>query len=175
MAIKQSWQFDERHHLAVRYLNLSADELENAYQGELGQTHKKSLESGIKHELLTAEDKDFITQLNAYIANGWRQEKIIQHFLAATLYCHPHQLPSRWFENAEVPQWLLNDFVAFMFETPSFFQDLGEADAYYRYIKDWVDFLHQAITTAIDDPFWQEIAWIFTQRANFIPTIPGQL
>jgi hypothetical protein len=84
-------------------------------------------------------------------------------------------LPSRWFENAEVPQWLLNEFVAFMFETPSFFQDLGEADAYYRYTKDWVDFLHQAITTAIADPFWQEIAQIFTQRANFIPTIPGQL
>jgi predicted O-linked N-acetylglucosamine transferase (SPINDLY family) len=78
-------------------------------------------------------------------------------------------LPEKWFEDAEVPEFLVDYFVNFMFETPSFFKELGEADQYYHYVREWVDFLHLCVTTETDSPIWQQMAWVFTQRANFIP------
>jgi len=152
-----------------QWLEISEENLESAFSGELGNKHRELLALGIKQLLLSSEEKQFIVELNQYIAKGWKQDKIAQHFLAANLYCYPHQLPERWFENAEVPEFLVDYFVNFMFETPSFFKELGEADQYYRYVKDWVNFLHLCITTEIDSPIWQQMAWIFTQRANFIP------
>jgi len=155
--------------VAQQWLEISEENLESAFGDELGNKHRELLASGIKQLLLSNEEKQFIIELNQYIAKGWKQDKIAQYFLAASLYCYPHQLPERWFEDAEVPEFLVDYFVNFMFETPSFFKELGEADQHYQYVKDWVNFLHLCITTETDSPIWQQMAWIFTQRANFIP------
>ncbi|MEY3198764.1 MAG: hypothetical protein RJA13_722 [Bacteroidota bacterium] len=154
--------------LVQSWLDLSEENLEQAYQGDLGKKHQELIGSGFRNNLFSVEEKRFISQLNQYIAKGWKQDKIAQHFLAASLYCYPHQLPEKWFENAEVPEFLVDYFVNFMFETPSFFKELSEVSQYYQYIKNWVDFIHLGVTTEPDSPLWQQMAWFFTQRANFI-------
>jgi len=154
--------------ITKNWLEISEENLEQVFQGDLGKRHQELVDSGFKNTIFSMEEKQFIVELNQYIAKGWKQDKITQHFLAASLYCYPHQLPEKWFENAEVPEFLVDYFVNFMFETPSFFKEINEVSQYYQYTKNWVDFIHLGITTESDSPLWQQLAWFFTQRANFI-------
>lgn len=150
-----------------QWLEISNESLEFVFNGELGKQHQELLASGIKQQLRSDEEKQFIIELNQYIANGWKQDKIVQHFLTASLYCYPHELPKKWFEDVVIPKFLLNYFVDFMFETPSFLKDVGEASAYHRYVRDLVNFIHLGIANQPESPLWQHLASIFTQRANF--------
>ncbi len=158
-----------RQIVASYWLDISTSDLELAMKEELGKKYQELATSGIKNNLLFNEEKIFVENLNQYIKNGWQQEKTVQHFLTASLYCYPHQLPEQWFENAEIPQFLLNYFVNFMFETPNFFKEVEEAYTYYRYLRDLVHFIHTGISNQPDSPLWQHLASVFTQRANFIP------
>ncbi len=160
---------DPRQNIVQQWLEISEENLESAFSGELGNKHRELLALEIRQQLCSDEEKQFISELNQYIAKGWKQDKIAQYFLAASLYCYPHQLSRKWFENAEVPEFLVDYFVNFMFEKPDFFKELDESDQYCYYMKDWIDFIHVCITTETDSPIWQQMAWIFTQRANFIP------
>lgn len=155
--------------IAQYWLKVDKENIEKNFKSEIGKKHQELVANGIKNSLLSDEEKVFVEGLNRYIAQGWRQEKAVQHFLAASLYCYPHQLPEKWFENAEIPQFLVDYFVNFMFETPSFFKEVGEALAFYRYVRDWVHFIHAGISNQPDSALWQRLASVFTQRANFIP------
>jgi len=167
-AVENKQEKKPKQNIINQWLNISEEKLEIAFNGELGKQHQDLLASGIKLQLRSNEEQQFVSELNQYIAKGWKQDKITQHFLAASLYCYPHQLPEKWFENAEVPEFLVDYFVNFMFETPSFFKEINEISQYYQYVKNWVDFIHLAVTTEQDSSLWQQLAWFFTQRANFI-------
>jgi predicted O-linked N-acetylglucosamine transferase (SPINDLY family)/glycosyltransferase involved in cell wall biosynthesis len=167
-AVETKQENKPKQNITNQWLDISEENLESAFSGELGNKHRELLASGIKQLLLSSEEKQFISELNQYIAKSWKQDKIAQHFLAASLYCYPHQLPEKWFENAEVPEFLVDYFVNFMFETPSFFKEINEVSQNYQYVRNWVDFIHLGITTELDSPLWQQLAWFFTQRANFI-------
>jgi predicted O-linked N-acetylglucosamine transferase (SPINDLY family) len=167
-AVENKQEKKPKQNITNQWLNISEEKLEVAFNGELGKQHQDLLASGIKLQLRSNEEQQFVSELNQYIAKGWKQDKITQHFLAASLYCYPHQLPEKWFENAEVPEFLVDYFVNFMFETPSFFKEINEISQYYQYVKNWVNFIHLGVTTEQDSPLWQQLAWFFTQRANFI-------
>lgn len=158
-----------RKQIADRWLNSSTlEQLANAYAGETGQVHQALLNSGIKDETLTDEEQTFVNQLAAQIAKGFEEHKTINHFLAAMLYRRADRLPIKY-ERAAIPNWFVNDYLKFMFVCPNLFQEIGEADNYYRYLQGWLDYVHTNIFNNKDSQIWQNIALFFSQVANFIP------
>lgn len=158
-----------RQNLAKIYLNTPLEKLENVYKSEIGQAYKILLNSGIKNESLTEIEHSTVEQWINYLSQGMNQSQALQHLLATMLYVYPHQLPPQWYQQAPIPKWFVNDYLIFMLATPEFFQVKGEAQRYYLYMKDWVNYLHSRIFSDPDSQIWQEIANLFLKRANFIP------
>ncbi len=158
-----------RQELAQQWLNTPAEQLQSAYLGELGTAHKALLESGIKHHANTPDEQALIRQLSSGIVWGLDAPNALQSFIAATLYCYPHQLQIPY-TNAPIPKWFAQDYLKFMFASPTLFHEPGEVEQYYRYVQGWVKYVHQKIFSNSDSPLWQSVAEFFTQgNANFAP------
>ncbi|MEG4166984.1 MULTISPECIES: glycosyltransferase [unclassified Microcoleus] len=157
-----------RQQLANYWLNLPAEQLANAYGGDAGKAHQLLLNSNIKDEALTDAEKTVIDRLAAHLSQGVKNPKDINYLLAAALYRRADQLLLNY-ENAVIPNWFVNDYLKFMFAAPTLFQEIGEADNYCRYVQGWVSYLHSNIFKNQNSQVWQDIAWFFTQSANFIP------
>ena len=158
-----------RKQVADFWLNLAGDQLESAYLGDVGEAHRILLNSGIKNEQFTNTEQTFVNEVAAEICKGFDDApKSIHYLLVAMLYCRSSQLPLQY-DVTRIPQWLLNNYLTFMFESPPLFQEVGEADSYYRYVKGWVDYLHENIFSNQELPLWQGVAVLFGQNANFIP------
>jgi len=92
----------------------------------------------------------------------------LQSLLAAMLYCRADQLPFSY-DLGKIPGWFINDYLKFMLSSPTLFFEKGEADNYFRFMHEWVSYLHNNIFANPESKFWQEIGWAFTHNANFIP------
>ncbi|MCT7982337.1 glycosyltransferase [Laspinema sp. A4] len=158
-----------RQQLAQQWLQTPEEQLQSAYLGELGTAHKALLESGIKYQAITPSEQAFIRQLSTSIAQGFDAPNALQSFIAATLYCYPHQLQIPY-KNAPIPKWFAQDYLKFMFASPTLFHELGEVEQYYCYFQGWIEYVHHKILTNPDSPLWQSVAEFFTQgNANFAP------
>ncbi len=157
-----------RKEVADFWLGLAEDELESSYLGDVGEAHRSLLNSGIKNERLTDIEQKFVDDVAAYISRGNGVSKAIPYLLAAMLYRRADQLPLQY-DLPRIPQWLSNDYLTFMFESPRLFQELGEADSYYQYVKQWIDYLHDNIFSHRDSELWKNAALFFTKNANFVP------
>ncbi len=51
-----------------------------------------------------------------------------------------------------------------MFNSPNIFQEIGEADNYYRYMQVWINYVYVNIVNHPESPVWQSVAWFFTQN-----------
>ncbi len=158
-----------RQQIANYWLNLPTEKLESAYLGVLGRANQKLISSNIKYEQISETEKSFFEQIATHISQGLNQENSLQYLLAAILYYYPHQLSLKWFEEAPIPKWFVNDYMKFMIDAPSYFQEIGEANKYYRYTLDWINYLHQRIFSNSDSKIWQDIAWFLAHKSNFIP------
>ncbi len=159
---------DCRRQLADYWVNLPAEKLETAYSGDAGKAHQMLLNSTIKYEALTDTEQSLTSQLAAHLYQGIKTLKDVNYLLAAALYRRADQLLLKY-ENAAIPNWFVNDYLKFMFAAPTLFQKLGEADNYCHYVQGWVSYVHRNIFQNQNSQVWQEIAWFFTQTANFIP------
>ncbi|MFM9267672.1 glycosyltransferase [Tychonema sp. BBK16] len=157
-----------RQKLADYWLNLPAEQVVNAYGGDAGKAHQMLLNSNIKDEALTDAEQTLIDRLIAHLSQGIKTPKDINYLLAAALYRRADQLLLKY-ENAAIPNWFVNDYLKFMFAAPTLFQEIGEADNYCQYVQGWVSYLHSNIFKHQNSQVWQDIAWFFTQAANFIP------
>jgi predicted O-linked N-acetylglucosamine transferase (SPINDLY family)/SAM-dependent methyltransferase len=157
-----------RKQVADFWLNLAEDELESAYRGDIGKAHRTILNSGIKNEPLTDTEQKFVDELSAHIYRSIGFSKVIPYLLAAMLYCRAAQLPLQN-DISCITDWLLNDYLTFMFESPRLFQEIGEAESYYQYVKRWVDYIHENIFSNQNSELWQKIALFFTKNASFVP------
>ncbi|MDY6782973.1 MAG: methyltransferase domain-containing protein [Cyanobacteriota bacterium] len=157
-----------RKEIADFWLNLAVDELETAYFGEVGEAHRTLLNSGIKNEQLTAIEQTFVDEVLIELSQGFDTLKAIPYLLVAMLYCRAAQLPLQY-DIAQISQWLLNNYLKFMFEIPHIFQDCGEADDYYHYIKAWINYIHENIFRDSKSELWQKVAVSFANNSNFIP------
>ncbi|NEQ35200.1 MAG: glycosyltransferase [Okeania sp. SIO3I5] len=158
-----------RQQIANYWLNLPTEKLESVYLGDVGRANQKLISSNIKYEQISETEKYFVEQIATYISQGLARQNSIQYLLAATLYYYPHQLSPKWFVEAPIPKWFVNDYIKFMIDAPNYFQEIGEADKYYRYTFDWINYLHQRIFSNSDSKIWQDMAWFVTQKSNFIP------
>ena len=62
-----------------------------------------------------------------------------------------------------------NDHLKFLFSSQSDFKEIGEADNYYQYLQNSLDYLHISIFNNPDSELWHEVVKNFAQTANFIP------
>jgi predicted O-linked N-acetylglucosamine transferase (SPINDLY family)/glycosyltransferase involved in cell wall biosynthesis len=158
-----------RKQIAEIWLNLpSLDQLATAYAGDVGKAHQSLLNCGLKDESVTDTEQTFVNQLAAQISQGFDHPQTINYLLAAMLYRRADQLPIKY-ESAAIPNFFINDYLKFMFACPNLFQEIGEADNYYRYFQGWLSYIHTNIFNNPDVQIWQNIASFFTQTVNFIP------
>ena len=156
-----------RKEIATQLLNTSDDELPEIYAGLLGNTYKILLHSGIHNQNLTQEEEIFLKDITINISPGLQQPKAIQYLLAYMLYCQGDQLLPSFI--ADIPHWLLPDYLQFLFSSQSYFKQIGEADNYYQYLQKSIDYLHTSIFTNPDSELWHQVTNYFTRIANFIP------
>jgi len=157
-----------RQQIAEIWLSLPSDQLASAYAGDTGKLHQSLINSEIKDASLTDTEQTFVDELAANIAKGFNDPKAINYLLAAMLYRRADQLPIKY-DRAQIPNWFANDYLKFMFGSPNLFQTVGEADNYYQFIQGWVNYIHSNIFKNPDSQLWQNIAFFFSQVANFIP------
>jgi len=157
-----------RKQLAERWLSFSVEQLEGNYLGGWSKANELLLNSGIKTESLTQEEQTFVDELVAHIAKGFDQPKAVQYLLAAMLYCRADQLPLQH-DVFRIPHWFLNDYLKFVLYSPQYFQEVGEADSYYRYMQQWIDYIHTSIFSKPDSALSWNVAVQFLQEAKFIP------
>ncbi len=125
-----------RRQLAEKLLGLSNEQLKYFYQAEIGEIYKLLLNSGIKNEVLTAFEKEFVANLqeNFYATN------ILQGILVFILYRFAFQLPINY-RQAVLPKWIFTDFMNFLFARTLNFQEVGELEKYCQYVKDLIVYL----------------------------------
>ncbi|NET41045.1 MAG: methyltransferase type 11 [Okeania sp. SIO2B3] len=157
-----------RKQIAELWLSLPTDELVTAYLGTLGQTHQHLLKSGIKNEPLTNSEQSFVAEILINLKEVFDKPKVIQYFLTAMLYRRPEQLPLEY-DLTKIPQWLFDDYLKFLLESPILYSERGQADQYYSYLQELVDSLHSFIFSNPNSTIWQKVANEFSQNANFIP------
>ncbi len=158
-----------RKQIAESWLNLGKlEEIRNAYSGEIGQAHKALLESGIKDESLTQIEQILVGQIKANIAKGLSESLAIKYLLAGMLYRRADALGIKY-EKAPIPNWFATDYLKFMFASPQMFQEIGEADNYYRFLDGWLSYVHDNIIANPESELWRAIAWLFVQNSNWIP------
>jgi predicted O-linked N-acetylglucosamine transferase (SPINDLY family) len=157
-----------RQKVANFWLSTPADKLKNSYSGYVGKVHQMLLTSGVKDEPLTYAEKHLVDQLSDYVAKGFDAPDAIAYLLATMLYRRADQLPLQY-DRAAVPQWFLDDLLAFMLYFPSYFQEKGEVENYYRYMQRLVDLIHNRIFTIPQSEIWQHVALVFADTVNFVP------
>ncbi|MFM6223751.1 MAG: glycosyltransferase [Dolichospermum sp.] len=64
-----------------------------------------------------------------------------------------------------------NNYLKFLFSSHSYFQEIGQADNYYQYLQNSLDYLYTSIfnNSNSDSELWHEVVNNFAQKANFIP------
>ncbi|MBD2201231.1 glycosyltransferase [Calothrix sp. FACHB-1219] len=157
-----------REHIANLILSVDPENIQIIFLSNLGQVYKMLLNSGIKNEVMTSTEQAFINELEVDITKGLGQPEAIQYLLTAMLYRRADQLPLQY-ELTDIPQWFLDDYLKYIFESPRLFKEKGEANNYYRYLQKWLDYLQKNISSNPESALWQHIANLFLQVANFIP------
>ena len=156
-----------RKQIVEQLLSIADNRIADVYQGLLGTTHKMLLNSDIKNQSLTQEEKIFVNNIVINLSPDLRQPKAIQHLLASMLYCNFNQLFSSAI--AHIPHWLFPNYLQFMFFFNCYFQDIGEVDNYYQNLQKSIDCLYTSIFSHPDSESWQKVAKYFAQIGNFIP------
>ena len=157
-----------RQRFSENILNLPTEQLIADYCSYLGDAHQNWLNAGFTNEPLTEQEQNFVNILSVNISKGFDDPKAIQYLLAAMLYQRADQLPLQ-LALTNISQWLLEDYLKYIFEFPRLFQEIGEVDNYYRCLQRWLDYLQENISKNLESALWQYIAKFFLQSANFIP------
>ncbi|MCL2935983.1 MAG: glycosyltransferase, partial [Trichodesmium sp. MAG_R02] len=153
-----------RYKLAEKLLGLSNEQLKSFYQAEIGMVYKFLFNSGIKNEVLTTSEKEFVANLRG----NFSPRNIMQHLLAFLLYQFAFQLPINY-RQAVLPRWIFTDFLTFIFARPLNFHEVGELEKYCEYVKDLIVYLKGNIFSNSNLEVRQSIATFFSD--NFDLTI----
>ncbi|NET45453.1 glycosyltransferase [Okeania sp. SIO2B3] len=142
-----------RRQLAEKLLGLSNEQLKYFYQAEIGEIYKLLLNSGIKNEVLTASEKEFVVNLQ----KNFSAKNIWQNLLVFLLYRFAFQLPINY-RQAVLPKWIFTDFLNFLFDRPLNFQEVGELEKYCEYVKDLIVYLKGNVCSNSNSAVRQSIA-----------------
>lgn len=155
-----------RLQIAEHWLNLPAEKLETAYSQEAGKAHKLLMDSHLKYETLTESEQSFVQQLSSKLAEGGEIVDKMQYLLAAMLYCDAYQLPLGY-QNAAIPQWFFDDFLKFLFQSPSYFQQKSEVERYSAYFQQLIQYVAANIASFPDSEVWRYLAEFMAENVSF--------
>ena len=150
------------------FLDKSQEDLSEHYIHEYSSTHRKILAGNLKDCPLSEDEQEFLDAFTAKTNSVEKSPAAIPSLLALMLYYHPHQLPIE-IDILEMPDWLQEDYCAFLLSYPRCFMKQGEVDHYCRYIKKVFASFYKSIQDAPDSKTLQKLAAIITQKAYFIP------
>lgn len=105
-----------RKQLADYWVSLPNDQLEKAYMGDMGDQHRRLMESDLQNEALTQEENAFLQTIVTELTKQSATDPVsaINYLLAAMLYIPPDRLK---IENAAgLPKWLIGDYERFFEE-----------------------------------------------------------
>jgi predicted O-linked N-acetylglucosamine transferase (SPINDLY family)/GT2 family glycosyltransferase len=160
---------DLRTKIAKEWINVSNDQLVDKYQDILGKSHQILLNLNILNvHKITEEEQSFVSNLISNLSQGFESPQSIQTLLATMLYCRADKLPFPC-NLSGIPDWLLSDYLNYLFPNSVNFYYPEESEHYYAYICKWIDYLHDNIFSNPYDPFWHKVVNIFAQITNFIP------
>jgi predicted O-linked N-acetylglucosamine transferase (SPINDLY family)/glycosyltransferase involved in cell wall biosynthesis len=162
-----------RQSLANAWLAMPDDQLEWSYTNGLGKIQgllafgqpKLEAQEHVIEEPAVVER--FADLRSGDSPQDLKNPAVARRFLAAMPYLRADQL-LRGFDVPAVPQWLINDYLRFIHESPHLFNQLGEADEYADFMERWVAYLHEQVTANPGNEYWRSIATYFAQAGNFI-------
>jgi predicted O-linked N-acetylglucosamine transferase (SPINDLY family) len=157
-----------RRELATQWAALPPADVEHHYAGGLGPIHRLIHGSGLRDAMPDADDRAFIADLKTSLAHDDPRRANPGKLLAAMLFLYPHELP-HFYGAAEVPSWLLPDYIPYMLAVPEMFRESGGAAAFCEFAARWTTYLQERIPPNIHTEFWRNVGVMFTQGANFIP------
>ncbi|GAB4382524.1 MAG: hypothetical protein Kow00121_42920 [Elainellaceae cyanobacterium] len=157
-----------RQQLAQFWLNAIDEQLETVYKSELGQAYQTLLNSGIRCQPLVATEQEFVDQLLKEFDGEVSTAQAVKKLLVLLLYARMYDVPLK-LDLPSVPAWFLDVYLSFLLEAPQMFQVKGEAERYYQYMKEVVDYLHTNILGNTDSAGWQRVAQFFTAKTSFLP------
>ncbi|MEB3277324.1 MAG: glycosyltransferase [Lyngbya sp.] len=151
-----------RQVLASRWLTLPIDQLKQAYQGDWGQTHRALMGSGLLEEQQTDFEKIFVQQLTQQVALGFQEVQGIQVVLAAMLYQKAYQLPLQY-QNALIPKYIFEDFLAFLFAEIRICPELAEIKQFVEFRENLLNYIYHNLIGETKNPVWLYIASVYSQ------------
>jgi predicted O-linked N-acetylglucosamine transferase (SPINDLY family)/predicted SAM-dependent methyltransferase len=158
-----------RRQLAEQCLSLKDYQLVDWYQGLSGKLQQTLMQERSENSNLSPEDQQFANGLYTLIEQVFEQPESTRTLLAAMLYYRADKIPLPC-DLSKIPDWLLADYLNYLFPKFVAFYQTGESESYYIYMCKWIDYLHNAIFSHPDHPYWHQVVNIFAQIANFIPT-----
>jgi predicted O-linked N-acetylglucosamine transferase (SPINDLY family)/GT2 family glycosyltransferase len=157
-----------RTKLVKDWLMCPDDRVADVYQGMLGKAHEIILLfSSLKSTNITEEEQNLLSKLDLNVIQGYEQPKTDKQLLVAMLYRRAHQL-SLPHDLSHIPDWLLPEYLKFIFAAPVNFSSIEEADKYCYYIQGWIDYIHAYTFNNPDDRHWQDLANKFTNLTNLV-------
>jgi predicted O-linked N-acetylglucosamine transferase (SPINDLY family) len=160
---------DARHQLARRWIEMPNELLARAYASYLGKAHQILLQSGLKYELLTANEQQFLErEVLSQLRDSQQGLGAIGHLLAFALYLYPHQLPSQWRGKVDVPEWFLRDYLEFILTSPNYLRAVGETQQYFQFMQSTIDALYKWISPDPNLKARQDIALAIAERVNLM-------
>jgi len=106
-----------RRQLAEQWLSMPSDQLEKAYSGNMGNVHRRLIESNLRNEALTQAENAFLQIVLTELTKRSATDPVsaMNYLLAAMLYLPSDRLK---IENAEttLPRWLFEDYKKFFCE-----------------------------------------------------------
>lgn len=138
------------------------------YTGQTGAIHR-ALTARLQSEYPdTPAERKQARRLLKKLPRSIKGNKGISVLLAAMLYHRAYDLPCIY-SLESLPEWFITDYVKYMTNPALMFCTPGETNRYLLHMEQWIDYLHSSITANLSAPFWQQIASLLVQHANFGP------
>jgi predicted O-linked N-acetylglucosamine transferase (SPINDLY family) len=157
-----------RDRISKHLLDTSDAELPDVYTNGLSKIHNILLNSEINNNLLTPTEEYFANKLIQNISEDTTQPKKLQSLISLMLYYRADKL-SLSYDLSQIPDWLLSDYLHFLFSNSVHFNSIGESDKYCRYIHCWIDYLHTSTLANPSELFWQNVTNEIAKTSNFMP------
>lgn len=157
-----------RRQLAEQWLKIPFDRLNEAYLARLGQSHKAIIETDLRYQPLTAEERSFVDPLIASIEGGLKTLSQLRSFIVLMMYCRAYHLPLEY-GAIYLPQWFLEPYALYMQEAPLYFQELGDADRFAHHLIRWTNQVYSNNQRAPEDEVAQKLTKWLAYRGIFTP------
>lgn len=146
------------------------DQLETLFQGTFGRVFRAVIRSGLPSEPPTEESRAQLSVLDEALsgtpdwAKGFDYRPVLARMLRGPAHRGTIVVPP---EN--LPTWLLDDYLNYIFAAPQVFVAAGEAEDYHAHLLAWAREIHRRVRTAAAAPVTKLLTTAFATKVNCIP------